>query len=128
MEVKKIFVVGGGTQRLARLVGRQKAMELILTGSIIRADEALQIGLVCEVVSAGDLMDRAYELAGRIIKNAPMAVKYARECVRQSEELTLSAGVEYENAMFGLCFATPDQKEGMAAFVEKREPKFQLGF
>ena len=119
---------GGGTQRLSRLVGTQKAMELILTGSIITADEALRIGLVCEVVPAGDLMDRAFEMARRILKNAPLAVKYARECIRQSEALTLSAGNEYENAMFGPCFATTDQKEGMAAFLEKRGAKFQSGF
>lgn len=119
---------GGGTQRLSRVVGTQKAMELILTGSIITAAEALRIGLVCEVVPAGDLLDRAYEMANRILKNAPLAVKYARECIRQSEGLTLSAGIEHENALFGLCFATPDQKEGMDAFVEKRGAKFQSGF
>ena len=119
---------GGGTQRLARLVGVQKAMELILTGSVIRADEALRIGLVCAVVPAEDLMDRAYEMANRILKNAPLAVKYARECIRQSEMLTLNAGIEYENAMFGLCFASPDQGEGMAAFLEKRAANFQTGF
>lgn len=119
---------GGGTQRLPRLVGTQKAKEMILTGIPIKAQESLEIGLVCRVVQAGDLMERAYEIARQIMKNAPLAVKYARECIKQSEELTLNAGIEYENAMFGLCFAAPDQKEGMAAFLEKRAAKFQPGF
>ena len=119
---------GGGTQRLARLVGTQKAKEMILTGDPIRAAEALDIGLVCRVVSADDLLDCTYDLARRILKNAPLAVKYARECIQRSEEMDLEAGIEYENAMFGLCFATPDQQEGMAAFLEKREAQFQAGF
>lgn len=119
---------GGGTQRLPRLVGTQKAMEMILTGKTIKAQEALEIGLVCRVVPAEDLLASAYETAKQILKNAPLAVKYARDCIRQSEELTLGAGIEYENAKFGLCFAAPDQREGMFAFLEKREARFRPGF
>lgn len=119
---------GGGTQKLSRLVGIQRAKEMILTGCPINAQEALQIGLICRMVKREELLTCAYDMAKKILKNAPLAVKYARECIQQSEELTLSAGIEYENAMFGLCFAAPDQKEGMAAFLEKREPEFQSGF
>ena len=119
---------GGGTQRLARLVGVQRAKELILTGRNIRAQEALDIGLVCKVVPPEELMSCAYEMAGQIMRNAPLAVKYARECIQRSQELPLGKGIEYENTMFGLCFATGDQKEGMEAFLGKREPRFQTGF
>jgi enoyl-CoA hydratase len=117
----------GGTQRLPRLVGIQKAAEMVLTGLPVKAQEALEIGLVCRVVPADQLLDCAREIAAKILKNAPLAVKYAKKCLRQSRELTLAAGLEYENTMFGLCFATPGQKEGMAAFLEKREARFQPG-
>lgn len=119
---------GGGTQRLPRLVGTQKAMELILTGDIIKAEEAQRIGLVSQVVPREELINYTMDLAKRIKKNAPLAVKYARECVKRSEELTLNAGLEYENTMFGLCFATEDQKEGMSAFLEKRPAQLQSKF
>lgn len=117
---------GGGTQRLTKLVGTQKAKEMILTGNPIRANEALQIGLVCKVVNADDLLPAAQDLAASIMKNAPMAVQYARECIQQSEGLDVPTGIKYENMMFGLCFATPDQKEGMHAFLEKRKAVFQM--
>ncbi len=119
---------GGGTQRLTKLVGTQKAKEMILTGNPIRAEEALRIGLVCKVVNADDLLPTAYDLAKDIIKNAPLAVKYARECIQRSEGLDVLTGIEYENAIFGLCFATSDQREGMKAFLEKRKPDFQKTF
>ena len=115
---------GGGTQRLPKLIGLAKAKELILTGDILRAEEALAIGLVNHVVPVEELMDFTKNLAGRIIKNAPKAVSYAKECIQYSAESDLDTGVIYENAMFGLCFATADQKEGMGAFLEKREAKF----
>lgn len=119
---------GGGTQRLRLRVGAQKAKEMILTGEHIRAAEALEIGLVLQVVPAAELMAEACALAGRILKNAPLAVTYAKECIQFSEGVTLSPGVAHENTLFGLCFAAPDQHEGMAAFLEKRRPNFQQTF
>lgn len=125
-EVKLGVVPGaGGTQRLPRLIGIQKATEMVLTGEQIKAQEALEIGLVCRVVPSDNLMEYALNLAGKILKNAPLSIKYAKKCLQQSREQTLSAGLEYENTMFGLSFATRDQKEGMAAFLEKREARFQ---
>lgn len=118
----------GGTQRLTRLVGQQRTMELVLSGDPIKAAEALAIGLVSRVLPAAELLPAAYELAARITKNPPLAVYYAKQCIRQSDESSLSAGLAYENAMFSLCFDTADQKEGMAAFLEKRPPKYQSGF
>lgn len=116
---------GGGTQRLSLRVGAAKAKELILTGEHIRSGEALEIGLVNRVVPAGELLSYAYDLAARILKNAPLAVKYAKQCIQQSEAAALQSGITYENALFGLCFAARDQKEGMTAFLEKRRPDFQ---
>ena len=118
----------GGTQRLPRLIGFQKAMEMVLTGSVIKAAEALEIGLVCRVTPAVELLETAYAMAEKIMKNAPLSVAYAKACVQQSRELPLSQGLQYENAMFAMCFAAPDQKEGMSAFLEKREAAFQPGF
>lgn len=119
---------GGGTQRLPLRVGTQQAKELILTGDHIRASQAKEIGLVLNVFSAETLLSEAYNLARRILKNSPLAVKYAKECIQCSEKELLLPGIEYENALFGLCFAAPDQKEGMAAFLEKRKPNFQQAF
>jgi len=116
---------GGGTQRLPRLVGSAKAMELILTGKIIGAEEALRIGLVNQVVEPEALMDTAFEMAEAILKNAPIAVALAKECIVQSGQLPLEEGICFEKKLFGLCFSTEDQKEGMAAFVEKRAAQFQ---
>lgn len=116
---------GGGTQRLSLRVGAQRAKEMILTGDTIRASEALEIRLVLAVVPADELLEEAYRLAGRILKNAPLAVQYAKECIQCGEAETLRQGIEYENTMFGLCFAAPDQREGMSAFLEKRKPGFQ---
>lgn len=125
-EVGLGIIPGGlGTQRLSRLIGLQKATELILTGDNVSAATALELGLVLEVTAADQLIDRARELAARIMKNAPVAVSYAKKCIRQSEDMSLAAGIEFENAMFGLCFDTADQKEGMAAFLEKRVPEYQ---
>jgi Enoyl-CoA hydratase/carnithine racemase len=116
---------GGGTQRMPRLVGSAKAAELMFTADVIGAEEALAMGLVNSVVPAEELMAAAQKLAARILKNAPQAVVYAKRCLRQSEEGTLEAGLEYESGMFGMCFATADQKEGMNAFLEKRPAEFQ---
>lgn len=115
---------GGGTQRLTRLVGIQKAKELILTAATISAEEALTIGLVCRVVPEEELLPVARELATKILQNAPQAVQYARECIQKAENMDLESGIKFENSMFGLCFATPDQKEGMQAFLEKRKANF----
>lgn len=119
---------GGGTQRLSLRVGGQRAKEMIFTGDHITATEALEIGLVIRVVPAGELLSAVYALARRILKNAPLAVKYAKECIAHSEETVLLPGIAYENTLFGLCFATADQQEGMAAFLEKRKPTFRLDF
>lgn len=116
---------GGGTQRLPKLVGTAKAKELILTGGSIKAEEALMLGLISKLVSPDMLMDTALEMAMKIAKNAPVAVEYAKECVNKSEEMTLESGIEFERKMFGLCFATADQKEGMSAFIEKRAAAFK---
>jgi Enoyl-CoA hydratase/carnithine racemase len=115
---------GGGTQRLARLVGSAKAAELMFTADIIGAEQALAMGLVNSVVPGEELAEAAQNMAKRILKNAPIAVAYAKKCLRQSQEGGLESGLEYESNMFALCFATKDQREGMAAFLEKRATAF----
>lgn len=114
-----------GTQRLPRLVGKVKAMELILTGEMIRADEALRIGLVNEVTEPEHLIERAQELAEKIKKNGPLAVKYAKAAMIRGTQMDMDSAIAVENELFAMCFATGDQKEGMQAFLEKREPDFQ---
>jgi len=113
-----------GTQRLTRLVGKAKAMEMILTADMIKADEALAIGLVNKVVEPEQLMDEVYSLCARIMKNAPLAVKYSTIAIKKGRETDIETGCLIEAGAFGLCFATEDQKEGMAAFLEKRKPVF----
>ena len=113
-----------GTYRLAKLVGQGYAKEMIFTGKVIRADEALRIGLVNAVYEPEELMDKAMELAEMIKKNAPLAIQYAKECINESYDLYADAAIELENKNFGRCFATEDQKEGMTAFLEKRSAKF----
>ncbi|HPE88506.1 MAG TPA: enoyl-CoA hydratase-related protein [Spirochaetia bacterium] len=113
-----------GTQRLPRLVGIAKAKELIYTGEMIKADEALAIGLVSKVVPADELMTACMELARRIVKNAPRAVALSKAAINRGVETDLETGMAIEQGLFGLCFATADQKEGMGAFVEKRSPAF----
>ena len=113
-----------GTYRLAKLVGQGYAKEMIYTGNVIRADEALRIGLVNAVYEPEELMDKAMEMAQKIASNAPMAVSYAKECINESYDLYADAAIELENKNFGKCFATEDQKEGMAAFLAKRKPTF----
>ena len=114
-----------GTYRLAKLVGQGYAKEMIFTCRAIRADEALRIGLVNAVYEPEELMERAIEMAKRIIKNAPLAIKYAKQCINESYDLIAEDAIELENTNFGKCFATEDQKEGMSAFLEKREAKFK---
>ena len=99
-------------------------MELILTGEMIKADEALRIGLVNKVTDPECLMKEAAELAERIMKNGPLAVKYAKEAVLRGLEMDMDSAIALENQLFAMCFATRDQKEGMKAFLEKRPAQF----
>jgi enoyl-CoA hydratase len=124
-EVKLGIIPGyGGTQRLPRLVGKGMAMQLVLAGEMISAQEAHRIGLVNEVTAAGDLIPRAEAIAQKIIANAPLAVQYAMEAVNKGMEMTLAEGLYLEAALFGVACATEDKKEGTTAFLEKRAAQF----
>jgi enoyl-CoA hydratase len=114
----------GGTQRLTRAIGKAKAMEMILTGRSIDAREADRLGLVTRVVPAEETIDSALELAAAVAAMPPLAVIAAKEAVERASELPLGAGLELERRNFFLLFATEDQKEGMAAFVGKRKPRW----
>ncbi len=115
----------GGTQRLTRFVGKSKAMEMNLTGRFMDAEEAERSGLVSRVVPAGDLLEDAMTTAGKIAEKSILAVMAAKEAVNRSYETTLSEGIRYERRLFNGLFATEDQSEGMAAFAEKRTPRFK---
>ncbi|HEY7451145.1 MAG TPA: enoyl-CoA hydratase-related protein [Candidatus Limnocylindria bacterium] len=114
----------GGTQRLPRAVGKSKAMEMILTGEPISAAEAERIGLVSRVVPNEVLETDALDLAAEIAKRAPLALRLAKESVNAAYEMSLTDGLAHERRLFYLLFSSEDQKEGMAAFLEKREPDF----
>ena len=114
----------GGTQRLPRLVGEGKAKELIYTCSMIKADEALRIGLVNKVVPLDTLMEEAKNMANTIIANAPIAVKLCKDAINRGMQVDIDEAIEIEAGDFGKCFATEDQKEGMAAFIERRDKNF----
>lgn len=114
-----------GTYRLAKLVGMGMAKQMIFTGKNIKSDEALRIGLVNAVYTPEALMPAAIELANSIIANAPIAVAYAKECINQEYDLTADEAIRFENEMFGRCFATQDQKDGMQAFLSKSKTTFQ---
>ena len=116
---------GGGTQRLPRLVGRGRALQLILSGEMIGAQEAYRVGLVNEIVPAADLIARAEAILTRIASNAPIAVKFALEAANKGLETSQSEGLLLEASFFGLCAATEDKKEGTYAFLEKRAARFQ---
>jgi enoyl-CoA hydratase len=116
---------GGGTQRLPRLVGKGRALQLILSGEMIGAQEAYRIGLVNEVVPAADLITRAEAILKQIFANAPIAVKFAIEAVNNGSETSLAEGLALEAALFGLCAGTEDKKEGTQAFLQKRAAQFQ---
>lgn len=111
----------GGTQRLARLIGPGKAKELLYTASNIKADAALSIGLVNAVYPQEELMAAAMKMAGKIAKNAPVAVRAIKKAVNEGLQLEISKAVEVEQELFASCFDTEDQKEGMKAFLEKRK-------
>ena len=115
----------GGTQRLPRIVGQGKAKELIYTGDIIKADEALRIGLVNKVVEPENLMEEAMALAKKIASNAPIAVKLCKDAINRGSQVDIDSAVVIEAEDFGKCFATEDQKEGMSAFIERREKTFK---
>lgn len=114
----------GGTQRLLRLVGRARALELVSTGRQIKAAEALAIGLVAEVVAADTLSARGLEVARLITAKAPLAVRYAKQAVQRGQDMTLAAGCMLESGLFAQAFASADQREGMRAFLDKRPPVF----
>jgi enoyl-CoA hydratase len=115
----------GGTQRLTRAIGRARAMDLILTGRNVSAREAEAMGLVSRVVPADETLAAALDLGRTIAAKAPIAVLAAKEAVRLAEELPLSAGLRHERRAFFALFASDDQEEGMAAFVEKRRPEWK---
>ena len=115
----------GGTQRLTRFVGKAKAMDMILTGRTMDAAEAERSGLVSRVVPADKLLDEALAVAKRIAEMSRPSVMIAKEAVNRAYETSLAEGVRFERRVFHSLFATQDQKEGMAAFVEKRKPKFK---
>lgn len=114
-----------GTQRLARIAGKAKACELILTGDIISAADAAAIGLVNRVTEPESLMEEAMSLAKKIAANAPLAVRYSNRAIKEGLEATMEEGIRIENQLFSKCFATEDQKEGMAAFLQKRKAEFK---
>ncbi len=115
----------GGTQRLARLVGKGKAKQLIFTGDLIDAKEAYRIGLVEEVYPQTELLDKAKQLAGKILSKGPLAIVAAKRCINEGLEKDLTSGCEEEITEFGKTFGTEDKTEGTTAFLEKRRPEFK---
>src|SRR5215216_4638576 len=115
---------GGGTQRLPRLVGKGRALQLILSGEMISAQEAYRIGLVNEIVPAADLITRAEVILKQIFANAPLAVKYSLEAVNKGLETSQTEGLSLEASLFGLCAGTEDKTEGTQAFLQKRAAQF----
>ena len=116
---------GGGTQRLTRLVGEGKAMEMILTGEIIDARTAFSIRLVNQVVPADQLQAKTLEMANRIAEKSPVALQLAKEAVKLASKSNLDEGLRREVDLFALCFSTEDKNEGVSAFLEKRKPAFK---
>ncbi|MDG1480315.1 MAG: enoyl-CoA hydratase-related protein [Myxococcota bacterium] len=123
-EVKLGVIPGfGGTQRLVRRVGRQRGLELMMTGRNVLAEEAAQLGLALRVED-GDVLEAALKLAGKIARNGPAAVALVKRAVHETDRLDIDAGLAAEASLFALCFATEDQSEGMSAFLEKRRAAF----
>jgi enoyl-CoA hydratase/carnithine racemase len=115
----------GGTQRLPRLVGKGRALQMILSGEMISAQEAYRIGLVNEVVPPGELIPRCEAILEQILANAPLAVRFALEAVNKGMETSLAAGLVLEASVFAICAGTEDKREGTTAFLEKRAARFQ---
>jgi enoyl-CoA hydratase/carnithine racemase len=116
---------GGGTQRLARVIGKQRAMELVLTGRRIGADEARRLGIVNQVAGKQDWLEKAVELAEVISRRPPLAVRLGKQAVLAADETALTTGLHHERRLYELAMATEDRVEGMNAFLEKRRPDFQ---
>ena len=114
-----------GTYRLPKLIGQGMAKELIYSGRVIKADEALRIGLINRVVEQEELMPTVIALAEQILRNAPLAVRYAKECINRNYDLDRREGLALENELFARCFTTEDQKNGMQAFLTKQKVNFQ---
>ena len=113
-----------GTYRLPKLIGQGYAKEMIYTGKVIRADEALRIGLVNAVYEQPELIEKAMEMARMMLKNAPVAIGLAKQSINEGYDLDADGAIALENKLFGKCFATRDQKEGMDAFLNKRKAEF----
>ena len=127
-EVKLGLIPGmGGSQRLTRLIGRTKAMDMVLTGRMMSAEEAERAGLVARVLPPDRLMSETMVVAQQIANYGKTAIMFAREAVNQAEELNLHDGLLFERRTYHALWATEDAKEGMQAFIEKRKPKFQGG-
>ncbi|MEY4697593.1 MAG: hypothetical protein RIT14_2021 [Pseudomonadota bacterium] len=125
-EINLGIVAGmGGTQRLTRFVGKSKSMDMHLTGRFMDAAEAERCGLVSRVVPAKDLIAETLKAAGKIAQKSALTAMVVKECVNRAQEVSLREGLLFERRMFHAVFATEDQKEGMNAFVEKREPQFR---
>jgi enoyl-CoA hydratase/carnithine racemase len=116
---------GGGTQRLARVIGKQRTMELVLTGRRIDAGEALRLGIVNRVTPKREWLDQAIELAQVVARRPPLAVRLGKQAVLAAEETALTAGLDHERRLYELAMATEDRVEGMTAFIEKRKPEFK---
>jgi enoyl-CoA hydratase len=125
-EINLGIVAGlGGTQRLTRAVGKSKSMDMHLTGRFMEAAEAERCGLVSRVVPAKSLVEEAMKAAQKIVEKSGTTAMVVKECVNRAQETSLSEGLLFERRMFHALFATEDQKEGMAAFLEKRQPQFR---
>jgi enoyl-CoA hydratase/carnithine racemase len=116
---------GGGTQRLARVMGKQRAMELVLTGRRISAAEANELGIVTKLAPADAWLDAALELAATVAERPPLAVRLGKQAVLAAEETAMTAGLDHERRLYELAMATEDRVEGMTAFLEKRKPEFR---
>jgi enoyl-CoA hydratase/carnithine racemase len=116
---------GGGTQRLARVMGKQRAMELVLTGRRIRASEANELGIVTKLAPPDAWLDAALELAATVAERPALAVRLGKQAVLAAEETAMTAGLDHERRLYELAMATEDRVEGMTAFLEKRKPEFR---